>query len=91
MKNKELSLIKGVFEQEEAKELLMKIFLDKINFHELKNFESIVRYGTKDEKALLRIPELKNSVEEVMKIVHEATEQQKKLRITAEVHIELID
>ena len=39
-KTENLNLIEGNFSIEEAKEILMNIFLTKIHFHEMKNFEN---------------------------------------------------
>lgn len=80
-------LINGNFSPTEAKELLMNLFINKINFHQNKNFSSLERYGKEDETATRRIPELKESVEAISRIVNEATTQNLNIVITSTVNI----
>jgi hypothetical protein len=80
-------LIDGNFSPTEAKELLMDLFINKINFHQKKNFSSQERYGKEDEIATRRIPELKESVEAISKIITEGTIQNQNIVITSTVHI----
>ena len=47
-KIEKLNLIEGNFSGEEAKEILMNVFLAKIHYHELKNFSSQERFGKDD-------------------------------------------
>ncbi|WP_281239666.1 MULTISPECIES: hypothetical protein [Flavobacterium] len=80
-------LIDGNFSPTEAKELLMDLFINKINFHQKKNFSSQERYGKEDEIAIRRIPELKESVEAISRIITEGTTQNQNIVITSTVHI----
>ncbi|MFT5713506.1 MAG: hypothetical protein ACI9WT_000041 [Flavobacterium sp.] len=90
MKNtKELKLIDGHFSPDEAREILMDIFLGKIDFHENKNFSSEERFGKEDVISLKRIPELKKSMEIISKIIAEAKQNNETLQITSEVRISL--
>ena len=68
-KNVSISLIDGSFDASEAKEILMNIYSTKIQFHELKNFSSKERFGKPDEMALKRIPQLKISINNFLKII----------------------
>jgi hypothetical protein len=88
-KIEKLNLINGNFSSEEAKEILMNIFLTKVRFHEVKNFSSLVRFGIDDETAQIRIPQLKKELEKVLKIVSEAEAANKKMIITSEINISL--
>jgi hypothetical protein len=90
MKNtKELKLIDGHFSAEEAREILMNVFIGKINFHENKNFSSEERFGKEDVTALKRIPELQRSMDIISKIIDEAKQNNETLQITSDVHISL--
>lgn len=80
-------LIDGNFSPTEARELLMNLFINKINFHQNKNFSSHERYGKEDETATRRIPELKESVEAISKIITEATTHNQNIVITSTVNI----
>ncbi len=86
-----LNLIEGSFTNEEASEILMNIFLTKINFHEKKNFSSQIRYGIDDETSKKRIPELKMQIEKLLEIVKEAKSKNQKMMITSEINIALFD
>ncbi len=89
--NNQLKLIEGVFLQHDAKEILMKIFLDKINHHKIKNWSSQERFGKDDEIAQARIPELKAEMLKLQEILSEAKAEDKKLEVHAIVNIKLID
>jgi hypothetical protein len=82
-----IKLIDGNFSPTDAKELLMNLFINKINFHQNKNFSSHERFGKEDETATRRIPELKESVEAISRIVNEATAQNQNIVITSTVNI----
>jgi hypothetical protein len=83
-----IMLIDGNFSPTEAKELLMNLFINKINFHEKKNFSSHERYGKEDETATRRIPELKESIETILQIINEATAQNQNIEITSTVNVQ---
>lgn len=88
-KTEKLTLIEGTFSDEEAKEILMNIFSTKINFHEVKNFSSIERFGEVDATAQKRIPDLKREVEKLTKILAEARATNKQITINSEINISL--
>lgn len=90
-KLEQLNLIEGNFSDEEAKEILMSIFLAKINFHQKKVFSSQVRFGTDDEIAIDRIPRLKKEIEKMLQIISEAKLNNKRLVITSAINISLVD
>jgi len=88
---KNLSLITGSFNADDATEILINVFSAKIKFHELKNFSSQERFGMDDETAKKRIPDLKSSMNKIQDIIDEAKAKNKKLKITSEVIISLVD
>ncbi|WP_026994845.1 hypothetical protein [Flectobacillus major] len=90
-KFEKVELIEGIFTHEDAKEILINIFSTKIQFHELKNFSSQERFGEDDKVAQKRIPELKRSVGNILKVLEEAKKQNKYLKITSEINISLIE
>ena len=92
MKNTEpLIMIDGSFNYDEAKEILINIFSSKINFYNIKNWSSQERFGKEDDIAQKRIPELKKEIEKVLQIVSEAKLKRKKLLISSEINISMID
>ena len=90
-KLEQLNLIEGNFSDEEAKEILMGIFFAKINFHEKKIFSSQIRFGKVDEIAINRIPKLKKETEKMLQIISEAKLNNKRLLITSQINISLVD
>jgi extradiol dioxygenase family protein len=92
MKNNEkLILIDGVFEHNDAKEILFNVFTSKLQVHELKNFSTLERSGKTDETAVKRIPELKQNVLNMNEWIEEAKKLNKKLVISSEISISFAD
>lgn len=90
MKNtKELKLIEGHFSPDEAREILMNVFFSKINFHNIKNWSSNERFGTDDEIAQKRIPELRKSMVLISELIESAKQNNETLKITSEVKIQV--
>lgn len=90
-KIEKLNLIEGNFSYKEAKEILMNIFLTKIHFHEMKNFSSKEIFGKQDEIAEKRIPALRIEIEKLLQIISEAKSSNKKLLVTSEINVSLLD
>jgi hypothetical protein len=92
MKNTEkLTLIDGNFTYNEAKDILSNIISSKINFHNMKNWSSQERFGKDDEVAQKRIPALKKEMEKLQTILSEAKKHDKKLVLSSEINIILMD
>lgn len=89
-KKEKLTLIEGKYIHEEAQEILMNVFYSKINFHVLKNFSMQERFGKADEISLKRVPELRQNIEKIKEIIEEAQTNNKKLKITSTINIELV-
>lgn len=83
-------LIDGDFSTKDGREILYSIFSSKIQFHQMKNFSSQERFGEDDKTALKRIPELKNSIEKIFKIIESAESNGEKLEIRSEIVISII-
>lgn len=92
MKNTEkLIAIDGIFEHDEAAEVLLNLLKSKINFHKIKNWSSQERFGKDDETAQKRIPELQKEVEKLQVVLGQAQAQNKKLAVRSEINITLLD
>jgi hypothetical protein len=92
MSNSEkLSLIEGQFSPEDAKLILINIFLTKINYHELRNLSSKEKFGEEDPFASKRISELKGSIDKMLHLFKDAELKKKKLTITSEIVISISD
>lgn len=90
-KENKLTLIEGNFNIEEAEEILMGIFNSKIKFHQHKKFSTNERYGKDCEISVKRIPELKQSIEELKEILLKAKKSNKEIHINSIMNINLID
>lgn len=88
MKNQKIfKLIDGRFSSNESREILQNVFSSKIQFHQIKNFSSRERFGKDDEIALIRIPQLNNSLKEIMEMIREAEKNGEQIEIKSEVTI----
>ena len=87
MKKHSLKLIEGKFLHTEAREILTNIYSAKINFHQMKNFSSMERFGKEDKTAVKKIPALKKEMNKLEKILLTAKEKNLNLRITSEINI----
>ncbi|WP_338409598.1 hypothetical protein [uncultured Flavobacterium sp.] len=84
-----MKLIDGHFLPDEAKEILMHIFLNKIHFNENKNFSLEERFGKEDVSAVKRIPELKKSMDIISTLIDEAKLNNETLQITSKIKINI--
>jgi dihydroorotase len=90
MKEK-VKLIEGVFNSDEAQELLLNLFESKIKFHELKNFQSKQRYGKEDTFAVNKIAMLKNNASIIHELFKEAIQKNQKVKIDAVIKMQFSD
>ncbi|MFN4314743.1 MAG: hypothetical protein ACK4E0_10645 [Chitinophagaceae bacterium] len=86
-----LILIDGQFNTEEAREILLNVFNAKIQFHELRNFSVMERFGKPDLVAQQRVPALRKSLQEALAIVAHAGKHKKRLKVYADVRINLVE
>lgn len=82
-------LIDGKFSSIESREILQNVFAGKIQFHQMKNFSSQERFGKDDETALIRIPQLNNSLKEILKIIEASEMNGEQIEIKSEVIISI--
>ncbi|WP_366183538.1 hypothetical protein [Flavobacterium ovatum] len=86
----ELKLIDGTFLPNEAIEILLNLYNQKIKFHELKNFSTQECTGTAHSYSVQRIPELEVDIETIKKIIKDAAEKNQKLIIKSILHIDFV-
>lgn len=84
------NLIKGEYSPYEALEIINSLFSQKINFHEVKSFSELIRYGTKDEDTTHRLNELRLNQQYATEFIKEAKETGKHLRIRSTITIEYV-
>lgn len=83
-------LIDGNYTKEEATEILMNLFSSKINFHELKQFSSIEKFGEANANTQKRIIELTESRQSIRELL-ESENSNIQLRIHSTVNIEILE
>ncbi|MCL6260944.1 hypothetical protein M3O96_17705 [Aquiflexum sp. TKW24L] len=86
--HKNITLIKGDFEIEEAKDILRNLIDFKIKFHQIKSFNSELKIGEKDARSQARIIELKASMQKMLSIMEEAEANGYNLKMEAKIDIE---
>ncbi|CAN5222960.1 hypothetical protein BH11BAC5_BH11BAC5_17770 [soil metagenome] len=87
--NQHIKFIEGKFCPEEAKELLVNLINNKIQFHTMKNFSSEERFGKPVEGSQKRITELKESREKIILMIRQAVDEKAHLRIESAINIAL--
>jgi hypothetical protein len=66
------------------------LYSSKIQFHQQKNFSSIERFGVEDKIALERIPQLKESLETISKIMKEVAQIDGEIELKSVVNINFL-
>ena len=82
-----IKFIEGKFSPEDAKEVLVSLINNKINFHSMKDFSSQERFGKPSEGAQKRIKELKVSGEKIILLIQQAVDNNTNLRIQSSINI----
>jgi len=88
---KKINLIDGHFNSFEAREILMDLCNKNLNFNQVQNFSSQIRFGKDDTNALKRIDSLNECKSSICEILNEAKATNKKLIIKSFIEIEYED
>lgn len=91
MKNESFTIIDGNFTNDEAMEILMTFLTAKINFHYIKNLNSIELFGYDDIIAQKRIPVLKESMKKIKMLLSEAKAKNKKVVVRSDINISFLE
>lgn len=84
-----IKFIQGAFTCAEAKEILLEVITKKINFHNLKNFSSVIRFNHPDEESENRLKELREAKERVLYLIEEAKKSNSSFVIESTINITL--
>ena len=84
-----IDLIKGTFTPNEARELLLRLLADKINFHNLKNWSSRERFGKPDIDSEQRVKYLDESRKNVEMFISKAISEQKNITINSSIEMNI--
>ncbi len=84
-----VDLIKGTFTPDEAREILLQLLIDKINFHNLKNWSSRERLGKPDSDSEQRLKYLEESQKNVEVFIAKAVSEQKNITINSSTEMNI--
>ncbi len=88
-KTETIDLIKGTFTPDEAREILLKLLADKINFHNMKNWSSRERFGKPDIDSEQRLKYLDESRKNVEMFILKAISEQKNITINSSIEMNI--
>jgi hypothetical protein len=83
-------LIKGVFNANDAQEILSNLIESKIQFHKLKIFSKDIRFGENDIESKERIKQLQETKVKLLELLSRAREHNHKLSMTSTINIEVL-
>ncbi len=83
-------LIEGDFEPNDAAKILFALVNSKINYHSMDSFSNHIRFGTSFISQEKRIKELSEVNVVIKKLADYAVSNNKKMRVTSVINIELI-
>ncbi len=81
-------LIEGVFNTQDAKEMLLTLIEQKIRFHELKSFSSEIRVGQADYSSLKRVDALNTLRSSIVDFLKVEDNQLNMFSVTSFIRIE---
>ncbi|PTB97565.1 hypothetical protein C9994_02460 [Marivirga lumbricoides] len=84
-----IEIIKGTYSPEEAKEILFNIINSKLDFHNMKNVSSQIRYNQPEASSEKRIEELNNSFKKIQQVIAKAAEDNQNLTIHSSIELTL--
>ncbi len=87
---KTITLIDGSFDPDTAKDILVNLLQHKIHFHTLKSLRFWEKTGVKDIESQLRLEQLKNDRDLLLKLMHEAQLDAKQVVIKSSIQIDFI-
>lgn len=90
MENKEdIVLIRGQFQPEDAKELLLSLINYKLSFHNLKHLSTEIKTGQSNASSEERIVELSQSLKDIQNLIDKANNEGFELEIDSCIKINL--
>lgn len=84
---KSLKLIDGKFSAKEAKEILLNMINNKIQFHTNRDFSSEIRFGTPEVNSRERLIELRETKKKILSLLEEAKNNNQILRIHSSIEV----
>ena len=91
MIDRNLKLIDGTFEPNDALRVLSGVLNSKINFHKLEDFSNHIRFDGAISNSKHRIDELQHTQKELIELMELAKSNGKKISIQSTITIKFID
>lgn len=85
------SLIDAKLSPEDAKEIITELIRNKINFHNVKNFSSIIRFDKPHIGSREKIEDLKKTKEQIIDLINFAKTENKQVSVYADIVISIED
>lgn len=89
MKKQDFTLVRGMFNVEDAKEVLMNLIGSKIVHHNKVILRSFECNGNQDHQSEQRIAELNESRNKILQLLKEVDETKQHITINSTIHIEI--
>lgn len=89
MENSDVTLISGIFECEDARDILLSLINQKISFHKLRNFSMQERFGRNDVFSESKIEELTKARLEIINYILLANSLGCKLAVHSTISMQL--
>jgi hypothetical protein len=86
---KSYRLISGVFQPDQASQLLMTLIQDKLSFHQRNNWSRRERFGESEEAGTKRMGELRQTKADMAALIEEAKADGMALTINCNIEITL--
>lgn len=86
-KENKFSLIEGTFTPDEAKDILMSLVYNKIQFYKRKNFSLQIRKGNNDEYSLNKKNELEKIRQQILDQIDNIVKKNQSIEILCSVDI----
>ena len=86
----QFTLVKGSFSAAEAKEVLLNLVESKLRFHSIKNFSTQELQGVNCPVAAARMPELRNTRNEMLALLNEYDADLYEYKIRSVIEVEVI-
>jgi hypothetical protein len=87
LKKQTYCLINGSFDPDDARQLLLNLINDKINFHQRNDLSRKERFGEADTASLKRIEELRRTKTDIMELMEYANSIGMKLTRNCDIDV----
>jgi hypothetical protein len=82
-------LIEGTFTPDDARDIIIPLFKNKIQYHSLNSFSSYERTGKYDEHSIAKIKELKSTLNSIVEML-DGCESMDLVKINSTITLEII-